>query len=128
MRIRDWFTQIKTVAVTAAGFVKETSRKVHAVAVKVVDFITSHPRRSIAVVVALLIAGPLLTGAGGESFFFNLAGLGVIVLVVRRIVRVNDRRKAAQARRANCRCPCHRQGRRSSKQATQQTQQQGGTP
>ena len=59
--------------------------------------------------VALLIAGPLLTGTGGETFFLNLIGLGIVALVVRRIVRANERRRAAQARQANCRCRCHRQ-------------------
>lgn len=104
MRIRERFTQAR------------------AVAAKVVALIKRHPRASVAVAVALLIAGPLLTGAGGGGFFLNLAGLGIIALVARRIMRANDRRKAVQARQANCRCHCHRQGR----QQTQQ--QQGGTP
>ena len=101
MRIRERFTQIKAAAVAVAGFIRR------------------HKRASIAVAVALLIAGPLLTGTGGEAFALNLVGLGIIALVVRRIVRANERRQAAQARQANCRCRCHRQ---------QQTQQQGGTP
>ena len=101
MRIRERFTQIKAVAVAVVGFVKR------------------HKRASIAVAVALLIAGPLLTGTGGETFFLNLIGLGIVALVVRRIVRATERRQAARARQANCRCRCHRQ---------QQTQQQGGTP
>ena len=101
MRINERFTQIKAVVVTVVGFIKR------------------HKRASIAVAVALLIAGPLLTGTGGETFFLNLVGLGIVVLVVRRIVRANERRQAAQARQANCRCRCHRQ---------QQTQQHGGRP
>ena len=101
MRIRERFTQIKAVAVVVVGFIRR------------------HKRASIAVAVALLIAGPLLTGTGGETFFLNLVGLGIVVLVVRRIVRANERRQAAQARQANCRCRCHRQ---------QQTQQHGGRP
>ena len=101
MRINERFTQIKAVVVTVVGFIKR------------------HKRASIAVAVALLIAGPLLTGTGGETFFLNLVGLGIVALVVRRIMRANERRRAAQARQANCRCRCHRQ---------QQTQQQGGTP
>ena len=68
------------------------------------------------VAMVLLIAGPLLTGAGGEGFFLNLAGLGIAALVVRRIVRANGRRKAAQARQANCRCNCHRRGGRNAQQ------------
>ena len=101
MRIRDRFVQTKAVAVAVVGFIRR------------------HKRLSIAVGVALLIAGPLLTGTGGETFVFNLIGLGIVALVVRRIVRANERRRAAQVRQANCRCRCHRQ---------QQTQQQGGTP
>ena len=89
MRIRERFTQIKAAAVAVAGFIRR------------------HKRASIAVAVALLIAGPLLTGTGGEAFALNLVGLGIIALVVRRIVRASDRRQAAQARQANCRCNCH---------------------
>ncbi len=85
-------------------------------AVKVAEFIKRHPRASIAAVAALVIAGPLLTGTGGEAFFLNLVGLGIVALIVRRIMRANERRQAAQA---HCRCRCHRQ---------QQTQQQRGTP
>ena len=110
MRIKERFTQFKAVAVRVAGFIKR------------------HPKASIAVAVGLLIAGPLLTGAGGEGFFLNLVGLGIVALIVRRVMQANDRRKAAQTRQANCRCHCHRQGRHNSQQATQQTQQEGGTP
>ena len=110
MGIKERFTQVKAVAVQVGGFVKR------------------HPRASIAVAVGLLIIGPLLTGSGGESFFLNLVGLGIAALVVRRIMRANDRRKAAQARQVNCRCRCHRQGQHHGQQGTQQTQQQGGTP
>ena len=102
MDIKERFTQIKAVAVQVAGFIRR------------------HPRASIAAAVALVIAGPLLTGSGGGAFFVNLVGLGIVALVVLRIMRANDRRKAAQARQANCRCRCHR--RQSN------TQQQGGTP
>ena len=101
MRIRDRLVQIKAAAVSVCGFIRR------------------HPRASVALAVALLIAGPLLTGTGGETFFLNLVGLGIVALVVRRIVRANERRQTAQARQSNCRCRCHRQ---------QQTQQQGGTP
>ena len=110
MRIKERFTQVKTAAVA------------------VVDFIRQHPRAAFAAAAAMLIAGPLLTGNAGETFFLNLAGLGIAALVVRRILRANNRRKAAQARQANCRCHCHRQGRRNSRQTTPQTRQQGGTP
>ncbi len=110
MGIKERFTQVKAVAVRVAGFIRR------------------HPRASIAVAVGLLIAGPLLTGNGGETFFLNLVGLGIAALVVRRVIRANDRRQSAQARQANCRCHCHRQGRHNAQQGTQQTQQKGGTP
>ena len=87
MRIRDRFVQLKAAAVSVVGFIKR------------------HKRLSIAVAVALLIAGPILTGTGGETFFLNLIGLGIAALVVWRIVRANERRQA------NCRCHCHRQQR-----------------
>lgn len=95
-------------------------------AVKVVELIKRHPRASIAAVAALVIAGPLLTGTGGEAFFLNLVGLGIVALVVRRIVRTNERRQAAQARQADCRCRCHRQQPAQQQAANQQAQ--GGTP
>ena len=102
MRITDRLEQFKAIAAAVGGFIRR------------------HKRASIAVAVALVIAGPLLTGTGGGGFFLNLAGLGIIALVVCRIMRANDRRQAAQTRQANCRCRCHR--RQSN------TQQQGGTP
>ena len=109
MRISDRLVQIKAVAMAVGSF------------------ISRHKRASLAVAVALLIAGPLLTGTGGETFFLNLVGLGIVALVVRRIMRAHDRRQAARVRQANCRCHCHRQGRHNSQPGTQPTQQQGGT-
>ena len=58
MDIRERFTQVKAVAVQVAGFIRR------------------HPRASIAAAVALVIVGPLLTGAGGGAFFVNLVGPG----------------------------------------------------
>ena len=81
-----------------------------------------HKRASIAAAVALVILGPLLTGSGGGAFFVNLVGLGIAALAVRRIMRANDRRRAAQARQNSCRCRCH------GRQQTTTQQQQGGTP
>ena len=103
--------------------IKDRLVQLKAAAVSVVGFIKRHKRASIAVAVTLLIAGPLLTGTGGETFLLNLVGLGVIALVVRRIVRANEKK---QARQANCRCHCHRNQRRQHQTATQQ--QYGGTP
>ena len=85
-------------------------------AVAVIGFIRRHPRASIAVAVALVILGPLLTGSGGGAFFLNLIGLGIAALIVRRIMRGANRRNAAQARRANCRCNCHRQQQATNQQ------------
>ena len=104
MSIKDRFFQLRTVAVAVIGFIKQ------------------HPRASIAAAVALLILGPLLTGSGGGAFFLNLVGLGIAALVVRRVMRANNRHRAAQARQANCQCRCHRQ------HNTANQQQQGGTP
>ncbi len=87
--------------------IKDRFMRVKSVAAAIVDFTKRHPRASIAVAVALLIIGPLLTGAGGESFFLNLVGLAIVALVVQRVMRAYDRRQAAQARQANCRCRCH---------------------
>ena len=80
MGIRHRFNQVKTFTFSVVGFVK------------------SHRRLSIAAAGALLIAGPLLAGASGESFFLNLICLGIAALVVRRIMRANDRRKAASGK------------------------------
>ena len=87
-----------------------------AVAVTVISFIRRHPKASIAAAVALVILGPLLTGSGGGAFFLNLFGLAIAALVVRRIMRANHRRNAAQARQANCRCNCHRQQQTANRQ------------
>ena len=95
-------------------------------AARVVQFVRRHPRASIAVAVGLLIPAPLLTGSGGEAFFLNLIGLGIVALIVRRIVRANERRQAAQARQANCLCRCHRQQPAQQQAANQNAQ--GGTP
>ena len=72
-------------------------------------FCWRHKRLTVAAVVALLILAPLLNGSGGGTFFLNLIGLGIAALVVRRIVQAGQKRQAASARQANCRCRCHRQ-------------------
>ena len=95
-------------------------------AARVVELIKRHPRASIAAVAALVIAGPLLTGSGGEAFFLNLIGLGIVAMVVRRIVRANERRQVAQARQASCRCRCH--GQQPAQQQAANQQAQGETP
>ena len=126
MDIRYRLVQIKDAAVGAGGFVRDIFTGVHGVAVRVVGFIKRHKRASIAVAVALVILGPLLTGSGGGAFFLNLVGLGIAALVVRRVMRAGNQRKAAQARQANCRCHCHRQQPGQPQTANQQSQ--GGAP
>ena len=90
-------------------------------AVPVGRFFWRRKRLTLALAAGLLILGPLLTGTGGGAFFLNLVGLGIAALVVRRIVQANNRKQAARARQANCRCRCHR-GQQTAKQ------QLGGTP
>ena len=65
MRIRERFTQVKTVVVKVAGFVKRRWRA------------------SIAVTAGLLIIGPLLTGDGGGAFFLNAVGPGIGLIALR---------------------------------------------
>ena len=91
MGIKGRFTQFKSVAVKVIGFIKR------------------HKRASMATGVALLIAGPLLTGTSGETFFLNLVGLGVGALLVRRFTRPRGQRRTAAQQKAK-------------------QQQQGGTP
>ena len=72
-------------------------------------FCWRHKRLTLAAAAGLLIIVPLLTGSGGGTFFLNLIGLGIAALVVLRIVQAGNRKQAAQARQAICRCRCHRQ-------------------
>ena len=66
--------------------IKATVSRIKAVSVGVGGFIGRHKRLSIAVVVALLLAGPLVTG-DGELVFLNAVGLGFGVLLLMRFVR-----------------------------------------
>ena len=72
--------------------IQATVSRVKAVSVGVGGFIGRHKRLSIAVVVALLLAGPLVTG-DGELVFLNAVGLGFGALLLMRFVR--PRRQAA---------------------------------
>ena len=85
-------------------------------AVKVGRFLWRHKRLTLALAVGLLIVAPLLTGSGGGAFFLNLLGLGIAALVVRRIIWASNRRRAAQARRANYRSNCHQQQQTANQQ------------
>ena len=55
-----------------------------------------HKRRTLAAGVALLLVGPLVTGAGYELFALNAVGLGIGALIVRGQVR---RRREERAHR-----------------------------
>ena len=66
--------------------VKELVPKVKGLAVKAGGFIRRRKRLTIAVVVALLLAGPLVTG-DGELVFLNAVGLGFGALLLMRFVR-----------------------------------------
>ena len=63
--------------------VKATVSRVKGVAVKAGGFMRRHKRLTIAVVVAALLLGPLVT-TDGELVFLNAVGLGFGVLLLRR--------------------------------------------
>ena len=60
----------------------------------IVGFAASRKRIAVAVVIAVLLVGPLaLTGGDGEVFVLNALGLGIAALIVRRLARFGrDRR------------------------------------
>ena len=82
-------------------YMRERSRRVLAAAARIGRFLGRRKRA----VMALLLVGPLLTGAGYEVFVLNAVGLGIGALIVRGQVR---RRREARlhrlwlARRAEC--------------------------
>ena len=71
--------------------VKELVPKVKGLAVKPGGFIRRRKRLTIAVVVAALLFGPLVT-TDGELVFLNAVGLGLGALLLRRFVRRSVRR------------------------------------
>ena len=77
--------------------IKATVSRIKAVSVSVGGFIGRHKRASIAVGVALLLAGPLVTG-DGELVFLNAVGLGFGALLLRRFVRPNGRPRTGRTR------------------------------
>ena len=79
--------------------IKATVSRVRAVSVGVGGFIGRHKRLSIAVVVALLLAGPLVTG-DGELVFLNAVGLGFGALLLMRFARPNGRQRTGRAQQA----------------------------
>ena len=72
--------------------VKELVPKVKGLAVEAGGFIRRRKRLTIAVVVAALLFGPLVT-TDGELVFLNAVGLGLGALLLRRFIR--PRRQAA---------------------------------
>ena len=72
--------------------VKELVPKVKGLAVKVGGFIRRRKRLTIAVVVAALLFGPLVT-TDGELVFLNAVGLGLGALLLRRFIRPGGRQR-----------------------------------
>ena len=105
--------------------IQATVSRVKAVSVGVGGFIGRHKRLSIGVVVALLLAGPLVTG-DGELVFLNAVGLGLGALLLRRFARPNGRQRTGRTGRT-------RQGQRQqatrahqARQTARATQNEGG--
>ena len=79
--------------------VKELVPKVKGLAVKAGGFIRRRKRLTIAVVVAALLFGPLLT-TDGELVFLNAVGLGLGALLLRRFIRPGGRQRTGRAQQA----------------------------
>ena len=94
--------------------IKATVPRVKAVSAGVGGFIGRHKRASIAVGVALLLAGPLVTG-DGELVFLNAVGLGLGALLLRRFARPNGRQRTGRTQQAT-----------RAQQAARATQNEGG--
>ena len=62
-------------------------------------FIRRRKRLTIAVVVAALLFGPLLT-TDGELVFLNAVGLGLGALLLRRFIRPGGRQRTGRAQQA----------------------------
>ena len=96
--------------------IQATVSRVKAVSVGFGGFIGRHKRLSIAVVVALLLAGPLVTG-DGELVFLNAVGLGLGALLLRRFARPNGRQRTGRTQREQ---------RQQARQTARATQHEGG--
>ncbi len=81
-------------------------------------FIRRHKRLSIAVVAALLLAGPLVTG-DGELVFLNAVGLGFGALLLRRFVTPKGRQRTGGAQREQRQLAARAQQARQTARATQ---------
>ena len=92
--------------------VKATVSRVKGVAVKAGGFMRRHKRLTIAVVVAALLLGPLVT-TDGELVFLNAVGLGLGALLLRRFIRPRGRQwtgRAQQAQRQRTAKATHHEG------------------
>ena len=98
--------------------IQATVSRVKAVSVGVGGFIGRHKRLSIAVVVALLLAGPLVTG-DGELVCLNAVGLGFGVLLLMRFVRPSGRQRTGQAQQGQRQQATRAQQARQTARATQ---------
>ena len=72
---------------------------VKGLAVKAGGFMRRRKRLTIAVVVAALLLGPLVT-TDGELVFLNAVGLGLGALLLRRFIRPGDRQRTGRAQQA----------------------------
>ena len=98
--------------------IKATVSRIKAVSVGVGGFIRRHKRLTTAVVVALLLAGPLVTG-DGELVFLNAVGLGSGALLLRRFVRPSSRQRTGQTRQGQRQQATRAQQARQTARATQ---------
>ena len=53
----------------------------------IVGFAASRKRIAVAVVIAVLLVGPLALTGDGEVFVLNALGLGIAALIIRRLTR-----------------------------------------
>ena len=90
--------------------VKELVPRVTGLAVKAGGILGRRKRLTIAIVVAALLLGPLVT-TDGELVFLNTVGLGLGALLLRRFTRPRGRQWTGQAQQA--------QRQRTAKAATQ---------
>ena len=79
--------------------VKELVPRVKGLAVKAGGFMRRHKRLTIAVVVAALLLGPLVT-TDGELVFLNAVGLGIGALLLRRFTRPRGRQWTGRVQQA----------------------------
>ena len=79
--------------------IQATVPMVKGLAVKAGGFMRRHKRLTIAVVVAALLLGPLMT-TDGELVFLNAVGLGLGTLLLRRFIKPGGRRRTGRAQQA----------------------------